>query len=536
MDEVPAIIPAPVKLARTSGMVEITSDTRIVTNEEPEQAGHFLKKLLDPVSNFSIPVENDVAVQPESGLIVIKLDPGLATRDNDAYSLNVTRENGIAISSATPQGAFYGVQTLRQLLPAAVENSSTSIREDKWPVPCVTIDDYSRFSWRGFMLDVGRHFVTKETVKKIIDVMACLKMNIFHWHLTDDQGWRIEIKKYPRLVDVGSKRTNTQVGGYMSPRRSGKPHEGYYTQDNVQEIVEYARERFMIVVPEIEAPGHCMAALAAYPELSCTGGPFEVPAGFGIKADVMCPGKDTVFTFMDDVLDEVLAIFPSNIIHVGGDETPRARWKKCPDCQERIRAENLANEPELQTYFTNRVAKYLETKGRTIMGWNEILSADLSPGAIVQFWKGGTKQILPHAVKGRKFVMSAFFHVYFDHDYVLLPLGTVYDYDPVPHDLPDQYHENVLGIEVPLWTEWVRDEHRLYWQLFPRLLAAAEVGWTLKENKSFNDFKQRVPGFCERLKFMGIGFAPLDRTEPAKIRRLFSPVHIFFEPRIPKTY
>ena len=536
MDEVPGIIPAPVKYARKPGTVEITSDTRIVTNEESGQAGIFLKNLLDPVSNFSIPVENDARVRPEPGIITIQLDPGNATRSSDAYSLKITQQEGFTIAAATPQGTFYGVQTLRHLLPAAIERSSTNEREDKWTIPCVEIEDWPRFSWRGFMLDVGRHFVEKETIKKIIDVMTCLKMNVFHWHLTEDQGWRIEIKNYPNLAEIGSKRKNTQVGGYISPKMSGKPHEGYYSQDDAREIVAYASERFITVIPEIEMPGHSKAMIAAYPELSCTGGPFEVPTKFGIMKDVLCPGKDTTFDFVDKVLDEVLDIFPSKVIHVGGDETPRDRWKKCPDCQKRIKTENLKDVHALQTYFSNRVARMLDAKGRTVMGWNEILAADLLPGAIVQFWKGGTKQILNHAPKGRKFVMSAFFHLYLDHDYVLLPLSTTYNYDPVPRDLPEQYHDNILGIEVPLWTEWVRDEHRLYWQLFPRLLAAAEVGWTCKENKNFTRFKQRVPIFYERLIEKGIGFAPLDRTDRSKLRAPLSILHLFFEPRIPKSY
>ena len=234
-------------------------------------------------------------------------------------------------------------------------------------------------------------------------------------------------------------------------------HEGYYTQDDAREIVAYAAERFITVVPEIETPGHSQAMLAAYPEFSCTGGPFEVSTRVGIRLDVLCPGKDRVFEVLDGILDEILDIFPSEVIHIGGDETPRARWKKCPDCQARIAAEGLPHMHALQTYFTNRVAAMLRAKGRSLMGWNEVLSANLDPGAIVQFWKGGTKQMLPHVKKGRKFVMSEFLHVYIDHDYDLLPLHTVYNYDPIPKGLPAEYHQNILGIEVPLWTEWVRN-------------------------------------------------------------------------------
>jgi hexosaminidase len=511
----------------------ITSTTKILADAELAGVGNFLKNLLDPVSTFSIALETRDDASNDDGMISLALDPSQASSNEESYVLKITPD-GIIITAASPQGVFHGIQSLRLLLPARVESETPASREDAWPVPCMVIEDQPRFPWRGFMLDVGRHFVNKETVKKIIDIMACLKMNVFHWHLTDDQGWRLQINKYPRLVDIGSKRNNTQVGGYISSKYSGKPHEGFYTQDDAREIVDYAKERFITVVPEIEAPGHCKAALAAYPEFSCTGGPFEVPTRFGIMMDVMCPGKETVFSFMNDVLDEVLSIFPSDIIHVGGDETPRARWKNCPDCQARIRTEHLPGEHALQTYFTNRVAKMLDAKGRMLMGWNEVLAADLSPGAIVQFWKGGIKQILPHAMKGRKFVMSPFFHVYLDHDYVLLPLSTVYNFDPIPRRLPDQYHENILGIEVPLWAEWVRDEHRLYWQLFPRLLAAAESSWTKKENKNFVDFTQRVPNFCERLELKGMGFAPLDKTKRSRLRAPFSILHMFVEPRIPK--
>lgn len=524
------LIPIPARLARKDGHLTIGAGSCIVHEPSFEQEARCLADMLARASTFTLPVHIATEMATPVKGIAFRLKKDVPA---EGYELTVS-DSGIGVAASESVGAFYAVQTIRQLLDPAIDDPATSPKRSTWEIPCVEIVDLPRFTWRGFMLDVGRHFFGKETIKQILDVMASLKMNVFHWHLTDDQGWRIEIKKYPKLVQIGSTRDTTQVGGFISPKRSGKPHEGHYTQDDAREIVSYALERHITIVPEIDTPGHCTAALAAYPELSCTGGPFTVPGTFGIKKDVLCVGKERVFGFLQDVLDEMLDIFPSKVFHVGGDETPTNRWKKCSDCTALVRREGLHSVHGLQPYFTTRIGKLLSQRGRTLMGWNEILSTeDLAHDSIVQFWTGRTNTILPHLTKGRKFVMSPFFNVYIDHDYVLLPLDAVYGFDPIPKGLPAEQQPNVLGIECPLWTEWVRDTRRLFWQLFPRLLAIAEIGWTHMDLKDYPSFKARAASFYSRFERLGIDLAPLQKTERSILWKPFSILHLFFEPRIP---
>jgi len=524
------LIPLPERILHEDGQFIIGEKSCILHDPVFTRVAQNLANLINRASTFVLPVKaTSDNIDLPSGIKFLLKD----SVHSEGYELLVTK-SGMIIAASQPAGAFYAVQTVRQLLDPAIDDPAISPKRDSWEVPCIEITDKPRFPWRGFMLDVGRHFFGKEIIKQILDVMAAIKMNVFHWHLTDDQGWRIEIKKYPRLVQVGSRRKNTQVGGYISPMRSGKPHEGHYTQDDAREIVDYARDRFITVVPEIEFPGHCTAALAAYPEFSCTGGPFDVPTTFAIKKDVLCIGKEQSFDFIRQIFDEICTVFPSKIIHVGGDETPTHRWKRCPDCKARVRNEGLHSVSELQPYFTSRIGKLLAERGRSLIGWNEILGAKLAADDIVQFWTGRTKKILPHLAKGRKFVMSPFFNVYIDHDYVLLPLDMVYGFDPVPKGLPADQQPNVIGIEVPLWTEWVRNTRRLFWQLFPRLLAVAETGWTRGDLKDYNSFKTRVASFYPRLERNGIGAAPLGKVERNILRKPFSILHLFFEPRIPE--
>ncbi len=530
MQERVDVIPLPERMTLRGGQFTIGKGSCIYSDPALEPAAQALASLIGRASAFVLPVRAAAGATIPATCVAFRLKEGVPS---EGYELEIT-ETCMNIAASGPAGAFYAVQTIRQLLDPAIDDPAIEPKRSEWRVPCIEIVDRPRFPWRGFMLDVGRHFHGKEAIKQILDVMAAVKMNVFHWHLTDDQGWRIEIKKYPRLVEVGSRRDDTQVGGYISPKRSGKPHDGHFTQEDAKEIVAYARDRFITVVPEIDTPGHCTAALAAYPELSCKGGPFAVPGTFAIKKDVLCIGKERVFDFIQDVLTEMLDIFPSRIIHVGGDETPTNRWKKCPDCTARVRNEGLPSVHGLQPYFTNRINRFLAGNGRTLMGWNEILAADLAPDAVVQFWTGRTKRILPHLAKGRRFVMSPFFNVYLDHDYVLLPLDMVYGFDPVPTGLPVEQHANVLGIETPLWTEWVRNTRRLFWQLFPRLLAVAETGWTRRDLKDYASFKARVASFSPRLDRNGIGAAPLHKVERSKLRKPLSFLHLFIEPSIPE--
>jgi hexosaminidase len=370
------------------------------------------------------------------------------------------------------------------------------------------------------MLDDGRYFHGTVVVKKILDLLALHKMNRFHWHLTEDQGWRIEIKKYPKLTELGSKRKQTQIGGFLSKKRDGQPHGGFYTQLEIKEIVEYAADRFITIIPEIEMPGHAQAAIAAYPEFSCTGGPFEVSDHFGIHKDVFCPGKEGTFQFYQDVIDEVVALFPSEVFHIGGDETPKARWKTCPDCQRRIQQEKLTDEAQLQVYFTNRMEKYLASKGKRLMGWNEILGKGLSPKAIAQYWTGPPSRILPDLQQGREMVMSAFRYVYIDHWYEFTSLEKAYSYEPIPAELQSQYYKNVLGLETTMWSEWVPTLKRLEYQSFPRTCAYAEIGWSAKDGRDYKGFMNRLEKLLPRLDKLGVQYAPKKDWNPSKLRQL----------------
>ncbi len=520
MNDTISIIPKPVSLTENEGNFLLDSNTTIRFDEKNKENAEFLKKCLAPATGFQVSLQQKSKDTREKNIINLELDSDQKNLGKEGYALKITQDH-VVISGLEPVGVFYGIQTLRQLLPVEIE-SPVLVENGEWSIPCVEIIDYPRFPWRGFMLDVGRHFFGKEIIKKLLDLMALQKQNVFHWHINDDQGWRLEIKKYPKLVDVGSKRKESQIGGFLSKKTDGIPHEGAFTQEDVKEIVSYASERFIKVVPEIEMPGHCMASLAAYPELSCTGGPFEVPTFFGIKKDVYCAGKEKVFEFLQDVLDEVLELFPSDIVHIGGDEVPKKRWKECADCQRRITEENLKDEKELQVYFTNRMIEYLTSnKNRTVMGWNEILEKGLDKRAIGQYWLRGMGKVLNHLRNGGKMVMSHYFHTYLDYNYGFCPLNKAYNYEPIPKKLEEKYHENVLGIEAPMWTEFSPNQSHLEVFVFPRLTAIAETGWTPREKKDYIDFKIRLATFLERLTLLGVKFTDIETCEPWLLKKLY---------------
>jgi hexosaminidase len=414
----------------------------------------------------------------------------------------------ITLSATNEEGLFRGSRTLIQLLEQGKNAGS---------IPCLSITDAPRFAWRAMHLDVCRHFFTVEFVKHYIDLLARYKMNSFHWHLTDDQGWRIEIKKYPKLTEVGGWRKGSQVGPYSRREYDSIPYGGFYTQEQIREVVAYAAARHINVVPEIEMPGHAMAALAAYPELGCTGGPYEVQRGWGVFDDVFCAGNDTVFTVLEDVLTEVMELFHSAYIHIGGDECPKERWKTCPKCQARMKAEGLKDEHELQSYFIQRIEKFVNSKGRKVIGWDEILEGGLAPNAAVMSWRG-TEGGVAAAQSGHYAVMTPGDYCYFDKyqgDPANEPLAIggyltvqkVYRYEPVPAELNAEEAKYILGAQGNVWTEYILTPEHVEYMELPRMLALAEVLWTPKEKRNEADFINRLESEFPRLDAMKVNYA-----------------------------
>ncbi len=528
------VIPKPESVAFSEGNFTLTAQTKIESDPKLKDVAEYFINLISPATGFNFVISVLKTGLTKSNTIYLELNGELNNLGEEGYCLNINQKR-IILSANKPAGIFYGIQTIRQLFQIEIERKEKQ-SDIEWIIPSVEIRDSPRFSWRGYMLDEGRHFLGKEGVKHLLDLMALFKLNVFHWHLTEDQGWRIEIKKYPLLTEVGSKRKNTQIGGFLSKEVDDTPHEGYYTQEEIKEIISYANKLFIKIIPEIDIPGHSKAALAAYPEFSCTGGPFEVSTTFGIKEDVYCVGKDSTFEFLSNILDEIVTLFPSEIIHIGGDEVPKKRWKKCSDCQNRIKEEKLKNEKGLQSYFTNRIKTTLSSHGRITMGWNQILRKKSSREIIAQKWLFGKKIIMNHLVKGGNVVFSQFGYTYLDYSYKRTSLSKAYRYDPVPKKLSEEYHKNVLGIEAPMWTEWVRNVKELDWQTFPRLIAIAESNWTPKEQKNYKNFTKRLEFLLKRLDIFGVHYAQKREYQPFFIKRIFGILTIFKEPKRKSLY
>lgn len=513
------IIPEPVSLHISPKKFTLTKNTLIISDQNFNKLSEYLKNLIYPATGFKLEnydLNNAPANKRSINLILLDNSNDL---DFEGYTLEITPLN-IKISATSPNGIFYGIQTLRQLLPIEMEEKKL-IQNVKWKIPCLKIIDYPRFSWRGYMLDEARHFHGKEIVKGLIDLLALFKMNRFHWHLTDDQGWRIEIKKYPKLTNIGSKREETQVGGLLSKKRDGIPHSGYYTQEDIQEIVNYAKIRFIEVVPEIDLPGHSRALLASYPNISCKGYPFRVSTRWGYHKDVLCIGKERVFEFISDILTEIVSLFPLNIIHIGGDEVLKKRWKECPDCQNRIQSEGLQNEKQLQSYFTNRISRYLNDKNQKVICWNDVLDNSLKEDVICQYWLRGKKKVREHIKNGGDVIMSNFKYTYLDHSYSFTPLELTYKFDPIPKKLNRKDYNHILGLEALMWGEYIPNKERLEWQTFPRLIALAEIGWTPKIKKNFSAFYNRLLSLLKRLDLLGINYAKLYEVKGTFRKRLF---------------
>lgn len=477
-------------------------ETFILNSELPKNETQYFKKRLSSDLKFKDSNKSD------ANLVYSQLPKsGNSAQNDEFYSLEITPKQ-IHIKSYTKQGYFLALQTLIQIIQNNQKNKQ---------IPAVKIEDQPKFAWRGMHLDVCRHFFTVEEVKQYIDYLAMYKLNTFHWHLTDDQGWRIEIKKYPKLTQIGSKRKESMIGAYVDNTFDGKPYGPYfYTQDQIKDVVKYATEMHITVVPEIEMPGHALAALSAYPELACTKGPFESATKWGVFDDVFCP-KDETFTFLENVLDEVIALFPSQYIHIGGDECPKTRWKECAHCQALIKKNNLKDEHGLQSYFIQRIEKYLNGKGRKIIGWDEILEGGLAPNAAVMSWTG-IKGGIEAAKSGHFAVMTPGSYCYFDHYQGdpqteplafggFTPLDKVYSYNPIPDELNAEQAKFIKGVQANLWTEYILDFKSVQYQIFPRIMALSEVGWGTADPKNYKEFEGRVIDQFKILDKMKVNYA-----------------------------
>ncbi len=517
-----SIIPKPQNIELKEGRFVINPQTRILYNEGGMETANYLKKQLKTDMDISLEVKELNDSKETDNCIWILTAPELKNRlGEEGYTLQINK-SGIKISAATSNGNFYGIQSLRQLLPVQKEENA----EYPLTIPCLLIEDKPRFSWRAFMLDEARHFKGMEVVKKLLDQMALHKMNVYHWHVADDQGWRIEIEKYPNLTEIGSKRADTQIGGWDSDQYSGQSHEGFYTQDQIREIVQYATERHIIIVPEIEMPGHASAAIASYPWLGASGNKIEVSVRFGKHFDIFNVADPEVEQFLRDVLLEVIDLFPSKFIHIGGDEVKYNQWKESKQIQIFMEEEGLITPADLQIHFTNKISNFIESQGRRMMGWNEILgghvlhayqsvedtkvSQNLAKNAIIHFWKGDLKLAEDAILRGYDIVNSYHVFTYLDYTYEDIPLQKAYNFDPIPEGLDSTLHAKVLGLGCQMWGEWIPTVESMEYQVYPRLSAYAEVGWTDNDMKDFNDFSYRLETMKNRWENLGIQFARLE--------------------------
>lgn len=519
------IVPMPAEIKMGKGSLGIDKITHIVLEGSGlEKAAVMLNEQLKISLGHELKVTNRYTANSIS-LNYERLDNALP----GAYNMTID-EKGIYIAGDNAEGVFYGIQTLIQLLPQTPNTQSQ--------IPFLTITDYPRFGYRGMHLDVGRHFFPVSFIKKYIDYLATYKYNVFHWHLTEDQGWRIEIKKYPELTQTGAWRNGTIIGRYPGKGSDNKPYGGFYTQEEIKEVVQYAKDKYIDVIPEIEMPGHSSAAIAAYPWLSCfPNKPTEIPAKmisqksieeqkngriklvqetWGVFDDVFCAGKDSVFKFLENVIDEVIALFPSKYFHLGADECPKAHWKLCPACQKRIKDLKLKDEHELQSYFVQRIEKYLNSKGKTLIGWDEILEGGLAPNAVVMSWRG-EKGGIEAAKQKHKVIMTPGNPVYFDHtqsrneDSVTIggynPIENVYNYEPIPKELNAEQGKYVLGAQANMWTEYMKYPSKVEYMMFPRMTALSEVLWSPAAKKNWKDFERRLPSVYERLDKQKINYS-----------------------------
>jgi hexosaminidase len=508
------IIPKPIEKIDGNGLFELNSNTVIVATGEAVETATLLKDFLKKATGFDLKLASEAG----NNSIVLSLDGKQS--DEEGYKIVVESDRVVVEASATV-GLFYGTQSLRMLLPPEIE-SDTKVQNIDWIIPAVTINDEPRFEWRGMMLDCSRHFFPVSHIKRLIDQLAAHKMNSFHWHLVDDQGWRVEIKKYPKLTENSAWRVDHEDKHWSARPAQQKGEKatygGFYSQDDIKEIVAYAAERHINIVPEIEMPAHVTCVFAAYPEFSCKGIELTVPpGGLWPITDIYCAGNDKTFEFLEDVLTEVMELFPSEYIHIGGDEATKTEWKTCKKCQARKRKEGLKDEHELQSYFIKRIEKFINSKGRKLIGWDEILEGGLAPQATVMSWRG-FKGGIEAARSGHDVVMSPTSHCYFDYFQGPqdleptafggnLPISKVYTFEPVPAELNEEEAKHILGGQANLWTEHVPTPEHSDYMTFPRLAAMSEALWSSKENRDWDCFVSRLDKQLKRYESGGVNFA-----------------------------
>ncbi|WP_103069196.1 beta-N-acetylhexosaminidase [Aquimarina sediminis] len=508
-----SILPKPNMMVLEESSFKISSKTTIsIDDDEQKNSANYLIKMLSATTGFTLEVNK---VHKKSVIQFSKIEglqPG-------AYELYINPKK-ITIKASDESGYFYGIQSLLQLI-ILQENTDA-----KWEIPSLIIKDQPRFRWRAYMLDESRYFHGEEFVKRILDQMALLKMNVFHWHLIDDAGWRLEIKKYPKLTEIGSKRKDTEIGTWKSGKTSGEPHSGFYTQEQIKNIVAYAKERHITIVPEFEMPGHSSAAIAAYTWLGTAGKEIEVPVTFGRHYDNYDVTKPEVIQFIKDVLTEMFELFPSEVIHIGGDEVGYKVWEESEHVQQYMKEKGMNTAADLQVNFTNEISKFMQQKGRRMMGWNEIMGinvhkdfeekkndkeaeTELARNVVVHFWKGNI-DLMTQAVKnGYGVVNSIHSSTYLDYNYKTIGLKKAYDFNPIPKDLEEKYYKNIYGLGCQMWSEWTPTNADIEYQTFPRIAAYAEVGWTTMKNKDFDSFKIGLNRLQKYWDLLGINYAKM---------------------------
>lgn len=522
-----SLIPQPNKLTVSDGEIRLLPTSRIfATEEEVKSEAEFLAQQLRRATGFPFEIIDGLDTAKDDNDIALALAPDVSGLGSEGYRITTDEGQPLTISAGTTCGIGRGIQTLLQLLPAAIFDCGPRNKGFVWVMPRVMIEDSPRFQWRGAMLDCVRHFMPVEFVKKFINVMALHKLNTFHWHLTDDQGWRLEIKKYPKLTSVGSRRRETMLGHYDAKHYQsgasgdGIPHEGFYTQEEAREIVAYAAARHITVVPEIEMPGHNDAAIAAYPELGCTGEEIQVRTEWGISPHILNPKQSTI-EFFKDILREVLAIFPSEFIHIGGDEALKCEWDGSPEVIARMSEVGAKDSHELQSWFIRCMDRFLTEQGRRLVGWDEILEGGLAPGAAVMSWRGVEGGIAA-AKQGHDAVISSYGHTYLDYYQAAdqtgeplaicgcLTLEMVYGFEPIPDELTPDEAKHIIGVQGQVWTEYMQTPTKVEYMAFPRLAALAEVAWSSASSRNYSSFRAHLSRHLQRLNILGVSYRPLD--------------------------